>query len=92
VSHEEDFPRSIYRGWPLRIVGKEQSPASLVRHLVIYAVGMSACVGLALFLLFSLLDEAVEMPMCRNCLKAYPNRPLRCIAAERALQLDYYVP
>lgn len=73
-------------------MGLEFSRASLVRRAAIYAVGMAGGVGIALFVVLGLLDDAIERRLYWNCLRAHPDLSIVCLTEERALRLGFYVP
>ncbi|UPT94696.1 hypothetical protein J4G48_0036285 [Bradyrhizobium barranii subsp. apii] len=73
-------------------MGKEFSRASQVRRAAIYLVGMAGGVALALLVMFGLLDDAIEMRLYKNCLRAHRDLPMACLTEERALRLGFYTP
>lgn len=74
------------------IVGYESTPVSVARRFAVYSLGIAGGVGLALVVILGLFDEAIEMRLYRNCLRAYPEQSLACLTEERAVRFGFYVP
>lgn len=73
-------------------MGKEFSRLSQVRRAAIFSMGMAGGVELTLLAIFGLFDDAIEMRMYRNCLRAHPTQSVVCMTEDRVLRYGFYIP